>query len=547
MLVQVLGGVSLRSAANEVAAVPGSRQPALLAALAARVGQVVSADLLIDLLWGADLPENPLATLHSTIFKLRSHLVRASAGREVLITREPGYLLDLGPDDVDSLRFARLVDTARVLPAERAEPLLAEALSLWHGRAFGHFADSEIAHIEALRLEEMRLSAIETRAEALFTMDRPGEAVSVLHPFVREHPLREGARILLMRSLDRQGRTTAALDQFHEHRAYLAEELGLEPSDALKAAQAELLRAPGPETPDATRGWFPPGSQAVAPSAGRPPLGLTGLRVRYLRTSSGGTLAYGTTGTGPPIVVILGWVSSLDVIASGRDPRSSLLQRLTGDATLTLYDRAGTGLSPGPVTDFGLRASVDELVELIEAVGKPVALMAMSAAGPIALTVAHDHPDWVSSLVLFGTFCDGPSTFRDERLRTMIAEIVRTYWGMGSKMLADLYRPGLSDEAAWHLAKMFRDSAEPEVAANYLASMYHHDVSALLADITTPALVLHYRSDRLIWFRGGQDLAAGLPNATFLPLDGRFHLPDAADLDTIEEAISSHVRRHAPS
>lgn len=273
-------------------------------------------------------------------------------------------------------------------------------------------------------------------------------------------------------------------------------------------------------------------------------MGLPGLQVRYLRTDRGNVLAYGTAGDGARTVVILGWVSSLDVIASGRDPRSSLLERLTGDLALTLFDRAGTGLSPGPVADYGLEASVEELTEVVRAIGPPVSLLAMSAGGPIALTLAHRKPEWVDSLVLFGTFASAPKTFVDERLRAMVVEIARTHWGMGSKMLADMYRPGLSDEAAWHLARVFRDSAAPDVAASYLEALYEQDVSDLLPEIHTPTLVLHYRSDRLIWFRGGQELASGLPRATFMPLDGRVHLPDARDLDTIEEAIVSHVRRH---
>lgn len=146
--------------------------------------------------------------------------------------------------------------------------------------------------------------------------------------------------------------------------------------------------------------------------------------------------------------------------------------------------------------------------------------------------------------MLFGTFADAPSTFTDKRLRDMVVEITRTHWGMGSKILADLYRPGLSDEAVQHLAKVFRDSASPEVAAAYLESLYRQDVSALLPEVEVPALVLHYRRDRLIPFKGGRDLASGLPNATFLPLDGNVHLPDAADLDLIQDAIVSHVRRH---
>ncbi len=170
-----------------------------------------------------------------------------------------------------------------------------------------------------------------------------------------------------------------------------------------------------------------------------------------------------------------------------------------------------------------------------------MSLLATSAAGPIALTLAHEKPDWISSLVFFGTFANGPKTFKDERLREQVVDIARSHWGVGSKMLADFYRPGISDEAAWHLAKVFRDSASAEVAAAYLETLYPQDVSALLPEIEAPSLVLHYRGDRLIDFSGGQDLAAGLPRATMLALDGRVHLPDAADLDVIEKAIVEHV------
>lgn len=531
MLVRMLGDVSLVAADGATLTLGGSRQAALLAALAARAGQVVSADQLVNLVWPDQPPENPQAALHSAVFKLRVHLTRVS-GRDVLLTRANGYQLDLAPGDLDADRFTTLLEQARALPPDEAVSLLADALALWRGRAYGSFADVEVAQLAALRLEELHRGATERYGEALVAAHRPGEAVALLESFVAEHPLREAARVGLMRALHAVGRTADALEHYQQHRTYLAEELGLEPSPAMRDAQSELLREPsGTEAPP-------------TPAARR---GLQGLRVRYLRTDEGRVLAHGSVGHGAKVVAILGWVSSLAVVASGRDPRSSLLERLTGDLSLTLFDRSDTGLSPGPVDDYGLEASVAELTEIVRAVGPPVSLFAMSAGGPIALTLAHRKPEWVDSLVLFGTFANAPATFADERLRSMVVEIARTHWGIGSKLLADLYRPGLSDEAAWHLARVFRDSAEPEVAASYLEHLYDQDVSALLPQIEAPALVLHYRSDRLISFRGGQDIAAGLPNATFLPLDGRVHLPDAADLDTIEEAIVSHVRRHASS
>ena len=109
-----------------------------------------------------------------------------------------------------------------------------------------------------------------------------------------------------------------ALEHYQIHRRELADELGLEPSPALEAAQLAVLRGSPPVGIDDA----PPGEP---PDRG----GLTGMRVRYLRTEAGHVVAYGDAGTGPKVVVLLGWISSLDVIASGRDPRSSLLERLT--------------------------------------------------------------------------------------------------------------------------------------------------------------------------------------------------------------------------
>jgi DNA-binding SARP family transcriptional activator len=531
MLVRVLGEVSLETADGAEVLLPGLRQPALLAALVARRGEVLAPDRLAALVWGDDLPANPGAALHSAVFKLRDRLASAGAV-DALVRRSSGYALDIRDDDVDAVVFAREVERAGGLPAVEAAGVLGRALSLWRGDAYGRCADTEVAHLDAIRLDEMRRTATEQYGAALVDSARAAEAITLLRPFVAEHPLREAGRRELMRALHAVGRTAEALDQFHEHRRHLAVELGLEPSPALRELQAHLLRDAGPARSSTAAGG------AVRRS-------LQGMQVQYLRTASGRVLAHATVGAGARLVVLLGWISSLDVIASGRDPRSSLLDRLTGDLSLTLYDRYGTGLSRGPVDDYGLEAGVAELEAVLDEIGGPVSLLAMSAAGPVALAMAHRHPDQVSSMVLFGTLADAPSTFPDKRLRDMVVELARSHWGVGSKMLADLYRPGLSDEAAWHLARVFRDSAGPDVAASYLEALYEQDVSNLLPEIETPALVLHYRSDRLIDPSAGHALAAGLPNATLLPLDGRVHLPDAKDLDVIERAVVAHVRRHA--
>ena len=269
MFVRVLGEVSLTAADGTVCVLPGGRQPALLAALAARAGEVVGVDRLVDLIWGDAPPDNPAAALHSAVFKLRVNISRIS-DRGPLVTRDPGYLLDLHPGELDSQVFEALVQEARDLPPAAAADTLGRALGLWRGRAYDGFGDTDLAGIEALRLEELRRVAVERCGAALLASERAAEAVALLQPFVAEHPLREAGRITLMKSLQAEGRTPEALEHYQVHRRELADELGLEPSPALEAAQLAVLRgtppvgiddgtrgAPGPRRADRDAGALP--------------------------------------------------------------------------------------------------------------------------------------------------------------------------------------------------------------------------------------------------------------------------------------------------
>jgi pimeloyl-ACP methyl ester carboxylesterase len=252
-------------------------------------------------------------------------------------------------------------------------------------------------------------------------------------------------------------------------------------------------------------------------------------------------VAIGTVGAGPRVVVPPAWVTSLEVIASGRDPRSSLLERLARGAELTLYDRAGTGLTGGDVDDFSLAASAAELEAVLESGDGPAALLAVSGAGPIAIAVATRRPELVNALLLVGTYADAAATFTDVEVRDSVLAMVRAHWGLGARLLAGLYRPGASDAAAYHLGRVLRDSAPADVAAGYLAASYEANVTPLLAAVRAPTLILHYRRDRVIPFAGAQQLAAGIADARLVALDGAYHLPDAADLDRTVATIEAFI------
>ena len=206
-----------------------------------------------------------------------------------------------------------------------------------------------------------------------------------------------------------------------------------------------------------------------------------------------------------------------------------------------IYDRAGTGLSRASTLDSSLNYAVQELAAVVDAAGPPVVLLAISQGGPVALRFAAERPEAVSGLVLYGTYASGPEAFPDKEIQRSLVSLVRAHWGMGSNLLADLYQPGARREVVAHIARLMRDSAPAEVAADLLAAVYEADASEVLGDIDAPALVLHYRGDRIVPFRAGEAVAAQLSQSSFTALDGAYHLPDVADLDRIEAHVTDFI------
>jgi DNA-binding SARP family transcriptional activator len=231
----------------------GSRkQRALLALLVLHAGKVVSRDRLIDDLWHGEPPAAAETTLRAHISRLRSAL-----GASRLLSRAPGYALVVTPEELDAALCERLLSEgrdalARGRAAEAAERLRS-ALALWRGSALADVAYEPFAQGEIARLEELRLAVLEERIDADLALARHADLVGELEALVGEHPLRERLRGQLMLALYRSGRQAEALESYQHARRLLTEELGLEPSEALKAlqrailAQDSSLRPPGVE------------------------------------------------------------------------------------------------------------------------------------------------------------------------------------------------------------------------------------------------------------------------------------------------------------
>jgi predicted ATPase/DNA-binding SARP family transcriptional activator len=220
--------------------VRGAKQRTLLALLALRPGQPVSADRLIDVLWGDGQAANPANALQAQIGQLRRTL-----GATAIVTTEAGYALDAGPDDVDVVRFEQLAAQGRHLFEEGktalASTTLSEALRLRRGEPLADFTYAGFCDAERTRLDELILVAIETRVEADMMLGRHGELVGELEALCRAHPLRERLWELLMLALYRAGRQAEALHAYTEARDRLVDELGIDPGPALRELEARIL------------------------------------------------------------------------------------------------------------------------------------------------------------------------------------------------------------------------------------------------------------------------------------------------------------------
>jgi DNA-binding SARP family transcriptional activator/pimeloyl-ACP methyl ester carboxylesterase len=512
--IRVLGPIEVTTA-DETVAVMG-RQGALLAILAARGGAVGSSDLLVDGLWGERLPDDPSNALQGVVSRLRSRF-----GGDLIETRASGYRLGVPPDKVDALRFEELLGRAEEALASVALNLIDEALGLWRGEAFGEHADLEPLRAEGARLEELRLVASERRLRRLVQLGRLDEAISGLEAFVVDHPLRERALGALMEALARSGRKTEALRRLTAYRSMLAEESGLEPSVTLLDLELAILT-------DALDRRADP---AEHPRAAAP---MFKMRLRSFERAPGERVTYGEVGNGAPLVFLPGWVSRLDEYSSGTDPRGRLLGKLAERMRVIAYDRYGTGMSAGPVTDFSLETSVEELLRLLETIDEErVTLFASSCSSPVGVAAATRDTRVARVVVLCGFAC-GPAVFHNRAVSDSMLSMIRSGWGMGSRVLANLLLPDGEDESGF--ARFQRRAATPEVAAGFMSQMYSADVSGLLATVRQPALVMHYREDPAIPVAGGHELARGLPDAELILLEGAYHLPPAKDVDRIAEA-----------
>jgi pimeloyl-ACP methyl ester carboxylesterase/DNA-binding CsgD family transcriptional regulator len=259
----------------------------------------------------------------------------------------------------------------------------------------------------------------------------------------------------------------------------------------------------------------------------------------FARLADGGRVAFAVVGSGPAVVLPAWWVSHV-VEDWHFDPLRRFVEGLAAGRMVVRYDRLGTGLSDrnrGPETftpefeDATLCAVLDELGLA------RMTLMGISCGGCIAVSFAARRPERVDRLVLYGSYAQGHALGPPEARAGMI-DLVRSHWGLGSRLLADVFGPNWSagDRAAFTASQ--RAAAEAEVAADLLELIYETDVRDQLPQVRAPALVVHREHDRAMRLRGAREVAALLPHADLVTLPGEAHLPWHGDGDAVLRAVA---------
>jgi DNA-binding SARP family transcriptional activator len=229
----------------------GQKQRAVLALLLIEAPRPVSTDRLMDALWGEEPPRTAVTSLQNFVSQLRKTL-----GSDVLLTKPPGYALQIRPEQLDLERFRSLVAEARSTadPSNRADSFR-QALAVWRGPPFADVEFEAFAQPELVRLDEERLAALEERIDADLEAGRHAELVGEVEALVDRHPVRERLRAHLMLALYRSGRQAEALTVYQAARRTLVEHLGIEPGPDLQQLHGEILRqdsglqAPGTAPP----------------------------------------------------------------------------------------------------------------------------------------------------------------------------------------------------------------------------------------------------------------------------------------------------------
>jgi class 3 adenylate cyclase/pimeloyl-ACP methyl ester carboxylesterase len=266
--------------------------------------------------------------------------------------------------------------------------------------------------------------------------------------------------------------------------------------------------------------------------------------IHYCRAADGVRLAYAISGEGPPLVKAANWLHHLEY-----DWESPIwhyfLTGLSAGRRLIRYDARGNGLSDWEVDQISLDAWVSDLETVVDAAGLDrFPIFAISQGCAVSIAFAARHPERVTKLIFLGGFARGANrrTPAEAAKRKAVTTLVALEWAANSPAIRQLFTSSLMPDATREQADSFnelqRRTTSADCAARYLVTTAEFDVTDLLGQIKAPTLVMHARNDAQVPIEAGKQMAAGIPGARFVTLQGNNHIPleqDPATKRILEE------------
>lgn len=494
---------------DEPVSLPASRKTRAILAYLAVTGRSHTRARLCELFW--DVADDPRAALRWTLSRLRA-LDEADAPH-IIADRTSAAFEPAGA----------FVDVVEVRRAERAgfHTLSTDALVELEGLFRGPFLEDldlpDLDGFEAWCIAERQ--ALHGTHQALIRAlldrltDEPQRAIPFARRFTEIAPSDEAARAALVALLAQAGHREEA-DAQYALAKHALERQGVTMGGALHAARAT-----------ATQGMAAPVTTPEAPLEPPPE-----QDVRFCTSRDGTRLAYATLGQGPTLVKTAHWLTHIE-----HDWRNPLWRHISQDLAreyqLVRYDQRGTGLSDREVQDLSFDAGLTDLIAVLDAVKVPrFALLGISQGVRSAVAYAVRFPERVSHLVLYGGSATGwkhRGGGGGER-RSALQTLIRTGWGMDNpafrQVFTNLFMPEATPEQVQWFNELQRVSTSPETAVRLGEASGESDVSALLAEVKVPTLVMHATHDAVVPFEEGRAIAAGIDGARFVALESQNHM-----------------------
>lgn len=254
--------------------------------------------------------------------------------------------------------------------------------------------------------------------------------------------------------------------------------------------------------------------------------------IRFCSTSDGVRLAYATTGKGFPLVRAAHYLSHLDFDRDSPVWRH-WIRELSSYNLYVRYDERGCGLSDWEVANFSFEAWVKDLETVVDSLGlEKFILFGPSQGGPVSIAYAVRHPDRVKQLVLYNTYALGwakrEHSTKETEVRQTMHRLMELGWGKDESTFRQMYTTHFVPDASLEQMRWFNDlqrtCCPPENAVRFDEEFGRIDVLNLLPKVSVPTLIVHSMSDQVVPFANGKQLATMIPNARFVPLQGRNHI-----------------------